>query len=49
MDDGSGTANGTRFGITEAAHHGDECTTVLGVLRAGPRRRVAGARRYDHG
>jgi hypothetical protein len=33
MDDGSGTANGTRFGITEAAHHGDECTTLLGVLQ----------------
>ncbi len=27
MDDGGGTANGTRFGITEAAHHGDEFTT----------------------
>jgi len=24
MDDGSGIANGVRFGITEAAHHGDE-------------------------
>ena len=33
MDDGSGTTNGTRFGITEAAHHGDECTTLLGVLQ----------------
>ena len=33
MDDGSGTANGTRFGITEAAHRGDERTTLLGVLR----------------
>ena len=33
MDDGGGTANGTRFGITEAAHHGDERTTLLGVLQ----------------
>jgi hypothetical protein len=33
MDDGSGTTNGTRFGITEAAHHGDERTTLLGVLQ----------------
>jgi hypothetical protein len=33
MDDGSGTANGMRFGITEAAHHGDERTAVLGVLQ----------------
>jgi hypothetical protein len=33
MDDGSGTTNGTRFGITEAAHHGDECTALLGVLQ----------------
>ena len=33
MDDGSGTTNGRRFGITEAAHHGDECTTLLGVLQ----------------
>jgi Protein of unknown function (DUF664) len=33
MDDGSGTANGMRFGITEAAHHGDERTSLLGVLQ----------------
>ena len=33
MDDGSGTANGTRWGVTEAAHHGDERTTLLGVLQ----------------
>ena len=25
--------NGKRFGVTEAAHHGDERTTLLGVLR----------------
>jgi len=33
VDDGSGTVNGTRFGVTEAAHHGDERTTLLGVLQ----------------
>lgn len=33
MNDGSGTVNGTRFGVTEAAHHGDERTTLLGVLQ----------------
>ena len=33
MDDGSGSANGTRLGITEAAHNGDERTTLLGVLQ----------------
>ena len=33
MDDGSGTVNGSRFGITEAAHHGDERTTLLGLLQ----------------
>jgi uncharacterized damage-inducible protein DinB len=33
MDDGSGTTNGTRSGITEAAHAGDERTTLLGVLQ----------------
>jgi uncharacterized damage-inducible protein DinB len=33
MDDGSGTANGVRFGITEAAHHGDERTLLMGVLQ----------------
>lgn len=25
--------NGTRFGVSEAAHHGDERTTLLGVLQ----------------
>ena len=33
MDDGSGTVNGTRCGVTEAAHHGDERTTLLGLLQ----------------
>ncbi len=33
IDDGSGTANGMRFGITEAAHLGDERTALLGVLQ----------------
>jgi uncharacterized damage-inducible protein DinB len=33
MDDGSGTANGVRFGISEAAHHGDERTALVGVLQ----------------
>jgi len=33
VDDGSGTAIGTRFGITEAPHHDNERTTVLGVLQ----------------
>jgi uncharacterized damage-inducible protein DinB len=33
MDDGSGILNGTRLGVTEAAHHGDERTTLLGVLQ----------------
>jgi uncharacterized damage-inducible protein DinB len=33
MDDGSGTANGIRSGVTEAAHFGDERTTVLGFLQ----------------
>lgn len=32
MNDGSGTVNGTRFEVAEAAHHGDERTTLLGVL-----------------
>ncbi|MGV8973470.1 MAG: DinB family protein [Rhodoglobus sp.] len=31
--DGSGTENGKRFGVTETAHHGDERTTLLGVLQ----------------
>lgn len=33
MNDGSGTVNGARFGVTKAAHHGDEPTTLLGVLQ----------------
>jgi uncharacterized damage-inducible protein DinB len=33
VDDGTGAVSGTRFGITEAAHHGDERTTLLGVLQ----------------
>jgi uncharacterized damage-inducible protein DinB len=33
VDDGSGTANGARFGVTEAAHRGDERTALLGVLQ----------------
>jgi hypothetical protein len=33
MDDGSGSANAMRSGITEAAHHGDERTALLGVLQ----------------
>jgi uncharacterized damage-inducible protein DinB len=33
MDDGSGTANGMRFGITEPAHHGDERMVLTGVLQ----------------
>ena len=33
MDDGSGITNGRRHGITEAAHLGDERTTVLGFLQ----------------
>ena len=33
MNDGSGTVNGIRFGVTEAAHHGDERTMLLGVLQ----------------
>jgi Protein of unknown function (DUF664) len=33
VDDGSGTTNGARRGITEAAHRGDERTTLLGVLQ----------------
>jgi uncharacterized damage-inducible protein DinB len=33
VDDGSSTMNGTRFGVAEAAHHGDERTTLLGVLQ----------------
>ena len=33
MEDGSGELNGVRFGITEAAHHGDERTMLVGVLQ----------------
>ena len=33
MEDGSGTVNRTRFGVTEAAHHGDERTTLAGMLQ----------------
>ena len=33
MDGGRGATNGTRHGITEAAHRGDERTTLLGVLQ----------------
>ena len=33
MDDGSGTTNGQRRGITEAAHLGDERTVLLGLLQ----------------
>ncbi len=32
-EDGSGSANGIRGGITEAAHRGDELTTLLGFLQ----------------
>ncbi len=28
MSDGSGTVNGMRFAVTEAAHHGDERTSL---------------------
>lgn len=33
MDDGSGSENGVRHGVTEAAHRGDERTTLLGMLQ----------------
>jgi hypothetical protein len=33
VEDGSGDRNGSRFGVTEAAHHGDERTTLIGVLQ----------------
>ena len=33
MDDGSGTTNGTRRGITEPAARGDERTALLGFLQ----------------
>jgi len=32
-EDGSGSANGVRGGVTEAAHRGDELTTLLGFLQ----------------
>ena len=32
MDDGSGDRNGVRLGVAEAAHLGDERTTLLGFL-----------------
>jgi hypothetical protein len=33
VDDGSGTQNGTRHGVTEPAHQGDEATALLGFLQ----------------
>lgn len=33
MDDGSGSENGLRGGVTEAAHIGDERTTLMGFLQ----------------
>ena len=33
MDNGSGTVNSRRCGVTEAAHLGDERTTLLGLLQ----------------
>jgi uncharacterized damage-inducible protein DinB len=33
VDDGSGALNGARGGVTEAAHRGDERTTLLGFLQ----------------
>ena len=33
MDDGSGTENGLRHGVTEPAHRGDERTALLGFLQ----------------
>jgi uncharacterized damage-inducible protein DinB len=33
VDDGSSDTNGLRNGITEAAHHGDERTSLLGFLQ----------------
>lgn len=33
MDNGSGSDNGTRFGITEPAHNGDERTALMGFLQ----------------
>jgi Protein of unknown function (DUF664) len=33
VDDGSGSANGVRGGVTEAAHQGDERTSLVGFLQ----------------
>lgn len=33
MDNGGSTVNSRRCGVTEAAHHGDERTTLLGMLQ----------------
>lgn len=33
VDDGAGDANGVRGGVTEAAHQGDERTTLMGFLQ----------------
>jgi hypothetical protein len=33
VDDGGGEANGMRGGVTEAAHRGDERTTLMGYRR----------------
>ena len=33
MDDGSGTTNGVRGGVTEPTHLGDERTALLGYLQ----------------
>lgn len=33
MDDGSGTSNGTRHGLVEPAHRGDELTSLTGFLQ----------------
>jgi uncharacterized damage-inducible protein DinB len=33
VDDGSGTQNGQRGGVTEAAHQGDERTSLMGFLQ----------------
>ncbi|MCW2528887.1 MAG: DinB family protein [Pseudonocardiales bacterium] len=33
MDDGSGSTNGLRHGITQAAHLGDERTSLMGFLQ----------------
>lgn len=33
MDNGGSTVNSRRCGVTEAAHHGDERTTLLGLFQ----------------